>query len=66
MAPRANASRWNTNPNTEAVRFYNTFEGIITNLERRYRETTSDMMKEEIERYMNATIPCPVCKGASV
>ena len=43
--------------------FFNTFEGIITNLERRYLETTSEMMKDEIERYM-ATIPCPVCKGA--
>ena len=42
--------------------FYNTFEGIVSNLERRYRETNSDMMKEEIERYMNE-IPCPVCKG---
>ena len=43
--------------------FFNTFEGIINNLERRYRETSSDMMKEEIESYMNA-IPCPECKGA--
>jgi len=43
--------------------FYNTFEGIITNLERRYRETNSEMMKEEIESFMNA-IPCPECKGA--
>jgi excinuclease ABC subunit A len=43
--------------------FMNTFEGIVTNLERRYRETSSDMMKEEIERYMNE-IPCPECNGA--
>jgi excinuclease ABC subunit A len=38
------------------------FEGIINNLERRYRETTSEQMKAEIEQYMS-NIPCPVCKG---
>ena len=38
------------------------FEGIVTNLERRYRETQSDAMKEELESYM-ASIPCPDCKG---
>ena len=30
------------------------FEGIVTNLERRYRETSSDCMKEEYETYMSA------------
>ena len=38
------------------------FEGIVTNLERRYRETQSDSMKEDLESYM-ATTPCPECKG---
>ena len=38
------------------------FEGIITNLERRYRETSSDAAKEELESYM-AAIPCPQCQG---
>ena len=38
------------------------FEGIIPNLERRYRETQSEFMKREIEEYM-ANIPCPDCKG---
>jgi len=38
------------------------FEGIIPWLERRYRETSSEMIKEEIERYMSAT-PCESCKG---
>ena len=38
------------------------FEGIITNLERRYRETTSDSMKEMYESYMTNT-PCPECGG---
>ena len=38
------------------------FEGVIPNLERRYRETQSDFMKREIEEYM-ANIPCPDCNG---
>ena len=39
------------------------FEGIINNLERRYRETTSDWSRSDIEQYMSAC-PCPDCKGA--
>jgi excinuclease ABC subunit A len=39
------------------------FEGVITNLSRRYKETDSDYMRQEFERYM-ATVPCPTCKGA--
>ncbi|MGI8976345.1 MAG: excinuclease ABC subunit UvrA [Thermomicrobiales bacterium] len=39
------------------------FEGVIPNLRRRYGQTQSDYMREEIERYMTAR-PCPVCKGA--
>ena len=38
------------------------FEGVITNLERRYRETESDYIRGEMERYM-ASHPCPSCKG---
>jgi excinuclease ABC subunit A len=38
------------------------FEGVIPNLRRRYGQTQSDYMREEIERYMTA-VPCPVCKG---
>ena len=38
------------------------WEGIIPNLERRYRETTSDYTKAEIERYMSFS-DCPVCHG---
>jgi len=37
-------------------------EGIITNLERRYRETDSDYIKGEIEKFM-VTKPCPTCGG---
>src|SRR3954452_20508086 len=39
------------------------FEGIIPNLERRYRETDSEWTREKIEEFM-ALRPCPVCKGA--
>ena len=45
-------------------RTYSTqFEGIIPNLERRYRETDSDYSREKIEEYMTLR-PCPDCKGA--
>jgi excinuclease ABC subunit A len=39
------------------------FEGIVPSLERRYRETDSDTMRERIEEYMSFR-PCPACKGA--
>ena len=39
------------------------FEGIVNNLERRYKETTSDWSRREIEQYMT-TRDCPDCKGA--
>jgi excinuclease ABC subunit A len=39
-----------------------TFEGVIPNLERRWKETDSAWMREEIERFMSAT-PCPACAG---
>ncbi len=38
------------------------FEGLIKNMERRYRETASDLMKQEYEAFMNIT-PCKLCKG---
>ncbi|WP_138753664.1 excinuclease ABC subunit UvrA [Paenibacillus sinopodophylli] len=41
---------------------YVPFEGIVHNLERRYRDTASDMMREHIENYMSAK-PCAGCKG---
>jgi excinuclease ABC subunit A len=40
-----------------------TFEGIVPNLERRYRETDSDWSREKIEEYMTLR-PCPECNGA--
>ncbi len=42
--------------------FLNRFEGIIPNIERRYKQTESDSMKEEYEKYMT-TLACPVCGG---
>ena len=41
---------------------YQPFEGIVNNLERRYRETQSDAMKREIEECMSEC-PCPDCGG---
>jgi excinuclease ABC subunit A len=38
------------------------FEGVVRNLERRYRETFSDGIREHIESYMSSK-PCPKCKG---
>ena len=38
------------------------FEGLIKNMERRYRETASDVMKQEYEAFMSIT-PCKLCKG---
>ncbi len=42
--------------------FNSSFEGVIPNLERRYRETTSDYTKSEIEKYM-ISMPCKTCNG---
>jgi excinuclease ABC subunit A len=39
------------------------FEGIISNLERRYKETDSESVQDKIEEYMSL-VPCPACKGA--
>ncbi|MFG6114651.1 excinuclease ABC subunit UvrA [Halobacillus sp. MO56] len=38
------------------------FEGVINNIARRYKETSSDWVREQMERYM-AQKPCPKCKG---
>ena len=43
--------------------YMTTFEGIVPNLERRYKETDSDWSREKIEEYMSLR-PCPECKGA--
>ncbi len=49
----------------DGMRAYDTkrpFEGVITNLERRYRETDSDWAREEIGRYFT-DVPCAACNG---
>ncbi len=49
----------------DGLRAYETrraFEGVITNLERRFRETDSDWAREEIARYFT-DVPCAACKG---
>ncbi|HEY5341008.1 MAG TPA: excinuclease ABC subunit UvrA [Candidatus Aquilonibacter sp.] len=43
--------------------YRSSFEGVINNLQRRYTETSSDYVKEDIEKYMSASV-CPTCKGA--
>ncbi len=43
--------------------FYTTFEGLVPGLEKRYKETESEYVKKEIEKYMTEEI-CPVCHGA--
>ena len=42
--------------------FKTTFEGVIPNLTRRYRETGSEAMRSDMERYMTNK-PCPTCNG---
>ncbi|HEY7661827.1 MAG TPA: excinuclease ABC subunit UvrA [Xanthobacteraceae bacterium] len=49
----------------DGLRAYQTtkpFEGVITNLERRWRETESDWAREELAKYFS-DIPCAACKG---
>ncbi len=51
-----------TNRNGDTQNRNHSFEGIINNLERRYRETGSDWIKEKMEKYMRVT-ECPQCHG---
>ncbi len=39
------------------------FEGVLNNLDRRYRETESEMVREDLSKYLNIQ-PCPSCKGS--
>ena len=45
------------------VQRHHTFEGIIPNMERRYRESESNAVREELSRYLSSH-PCPACGGA--
>ena len=46
----------------KTYRWRSAFEGVINNLERRYKDTESDHVRSEIERYMSSN-PCNACKG---
>ncbi|MDP4157409.1 MAG: excinuclease ABC subunit UvrA, partial [Bacillota bacterium] len=41
---------------------YIEFEGVLRNVERRYKDTSSDFIREQMEKYMGQQ-PCPTCKG---
>jgi excinuclease ABC subunit A len=43
--------------------YHASFEGLVNILQRRYQETESDWIREELERFMNIQ-PCPVCNGS--
>ena len=43
--------------------YQKSFEGVLNNLERRHRESESETVREELEKYMNI-MPCPTCAGA--
>ncbi len=43
--------------------YRSSFEGVVNNLQRRYAETSSEYVKEDIEKYMSAST-CPACRGA--
>lgn len=47
----------------EFYEYWASFEGVIPNLERRYKESDSSYVQEEISKYIRET-PCPECKGA--
>ena len=47
----------------DSYEYWAPFEGVIPNLERRFKESDSDYVKEEILKYIRET-PCPECKGA--
>ncbi len=50
------------NQDGRSRRYQTHYEGVVPNLQRRYRETTSDYVRSDLERYMTER-PCPTCKG---
>ncbi len=50
------------NANGNEFKFTRAFEGVITNMERRYRETNSEYIREKISEFMSDR-PCPSCGG---
>jgi excinuclease ABC subunit A len=51
------------NTRGDMVERYHAFEGVIPNIERRYRETESNAVREDLAKYLNKQ-PCPSCKGS--
>ncbi|OQX26496.1 MAG: excinuclease ABC subunit A [Desulfobacteraceae bacterium IS3] len=56
---------FNFEQNDRRFTYQKAFEGVIPNLERRYMETDSQQIREEIQQYMNFR-PCPECRGAKL
>ena len=52
-----------TSKRGQSWNYETSFEGVVNNLQRRYAETSSDYVKEDIEKYMSAST-CKVCNGA--
>jgi excinuclease ABC subunit A len=50
------------NANGNEFKFTRAFEGVITNMERRYKETNSEYIREKISEFMSDR-PCPTCGG---
>jgi excinuclease ABC subunit A len=51
------------NDRGDAIERMHPFEGVLNNLERRYRETESEMVREDLAKYLNMQ-PCPSCEGS--
>lgn len=49
--------------NNRRYEFQRAFEGVLANLDRRYKESDSDWVRQELEAFMNVR-PCPTCHGA--
>jgi excinuclease ABC subunit A len=54
---------WESSSGKSQAHFMSKYEGVIRNLERRYKQTDSTYIRTWIEGFMNMK-PCPVCKGA--
>jgi excinuclease ABC subunit A len=52
-----------TNSRGETYQRRHAFEGVIPNMERRYRETESNLVRDELAKYLSSQ-PCPSCRGA--
>ena len=63
MAARENIEFSYLNERRGSVKRRHPFEGIIPNMKRRYRETESSTVREELARYLS-TQPCPDCQGS--